>query len=191
MKHIVHFIAAFLVSFSPHLPSHAQPRGPIPFSSSSPIKLNFPTQGSIILFFDSPRSESCNNNLEIYALSPKGSSYERVYIGSIDTDGDSPAVESVFTKKLGSRPGDDLLLLVSWKSSHPGSGIFTKNYAVYIFRNENNGKNGLKRLTDIEGEIGQTAGGTVEGNNGHPERVTAKYKNADDVRRILKNLGYR
>jgi hypothetical protein len=190
MRNIKCSVVLLLLFILLPISSFAQNGGSIPFASAPPLKISFPAPGSIILFFNSPRCESCNQNLEVYALTPKGNIFEKVYIGALDTDGDPPVVESVFLGPLNSKSDGNLFILVSWKSNHPGAGIYTKNYATYVFGREQDGKHGLKRLTDIESKIGQTSEGSVEGDNGRPEQVVAKYKNADDVRKILKNLGY-
>lgn len=187
MRIVRYFLALIfiLLPFS----SFAQNGGSIPFASA-PLKISFPVAGSIILFFNSQRCESCNQNLEVYALVPKDKTFENVYIGALDTDGDPPVVESVFLGEANSKSEGDLFILVSWESSHPGASIYTKDYAIYVFGREQDGKHGLKRLHDIENKIGRTSEGTVEGDNGRPQQVTAKYKSADDVRRILRSLRY-
>lgn len=190
MKCVKYLMSSLLFAMTTWGSSFAQGGSGIHFASTAAIKVAFPVPESIILFFYSSRCESCNQDLEIYALVPKGNAYDRVFVGLLDTDGDPPIVESVFLKNVDGKPGGELFLLVSWASSHPGVGIFTKNYAVYIFGREGNGGAGLKRLTDIEEKIGQTSEGTVEGERGRVERVVAKYRNADDVKKILGSLGY-
>ncbi|CAN0625844.1 exported protein of unknown function [Burkholderia multivorans] len=185
-----YFVMLLCFAFLFPCSSFSQGIGSIPFASAAPIKVSFPVPGSIILFFNSPRCESCNQGLEVYALTPNGNMFERIYIGVLDTDGDPPDVESIFLENIGEKSKGDLFLLVSWKSGHLGAGIYTKNYAVYVFSREQDGKKGLKRLVDIENKIGQTSEGSVEGENGRPEKVSAKYKNAGDVRKILRGLGY-
>jgi hypothetical protein len=174
----------FFIPFS----SFSKNTDPVYFSLAPPVKISFPVPGSIILFYNSRQCASCNQKLEIYVLTPIDGSFERVYVGALDTDGDPPVVESVF---LGDGKGvsGDLFVLVSWNSNHPDAGIYTKNYAVYVFGRERDGESGLKRLRGIESAIGQTSEGTVEGKDGRPEQVLARYKNAYDVRRILKNIG--
>jgi len=187
---VKYFVVLLCLDFLFPSSSFSQGVGSISFASAAPTKLPFPVPGSIILFFNSSRCESCNQDLEVYALTPNGNVFEMIYVGALDTDGDPPYVESVFLENVGEKSRGDLFLLVSWKSGHPGAGIYTKNYAVYVFSREQDGKKGLKRLVDIENKIGQTSEGTVDGKNGRPEKVSAKYKNADGVRKILRGLGY-
>jgi hypothetical protein len=174
----------FLLSFSP-----ANAERNLSFASV-PLKIAFPVPDSVLLsFYISPNGGN-DEDLQIYLLKPKGREYDRLYVGTVEFDGAPPQIESIFLHEVDGKPGGELFILVSWESNHPGGGISARHYATRIFSREADGNRGLIRLNDIEKKIGEGMDGYVEGDNGKPQRVISPYKNATDVRKILKKLGY-
>ncbi|MCL2875135.1 MAG: hypothetical protein FWF12_02345 [Betaproteobacteria bacterium] len=179
------FLLFIFVSFSCVL--HAKDESQILFGGDS-LKISFPKEGSIFLPIYSALKDNIpgdnDYNLEIYILVPEGSKYNQLYVGTLYPNGGKPEIESVFFHNVDDSPENELLILVSHETKHYDSG--GTYYTVYIFSREfDESSGGLKRLVSVEEKLGGGLEGIAEG-----KQVHAPYKNASDVRKLLKKLGY-
>jgi len=180
------FLAAILFFSTPFL-SYGKDEGQI-FFESNPLNISFPQAGSIFLPIYSVLKKDIPGdgdfNLEIYILVPEGNTYKNKYVGTIHPEGAPPVVRSVFFHDVNKSPGSELFVLVSYSTNHYDSG--GEYFKVYIYNREvDSSTGGLSRVTSVEEKLGEGLEGSIEGK---PSR--APYKNAADVRKLLKKFGY-
>lgn len=157
------------------------------YFESSPIKIRFPINGSILLPVYSVLKDNMpttdDYDLELYILKPNKNKFETIYLGRVGPEGGAANILSVFYHDVDGKSGDELFLLFSHIIIRgDGAG---KYYTLQIYSQEKNENGGLKRITDVEEKIGNGFEGISEGVVSH-----APYRNAGDVRKLLKNLGY-
>jgi len=165
----------------------------IRFASPS-LKISFPKPNSIIQFFaTTPPDESSYSGIAVHIQVPdKGNKYYDVFAGVIGAEEvpyPRPYLEivSVFLENVDETSEKALFIIGATQILHRGNNTEGYKYSIYIFKHPGDKRfiSGLPRLTEIEKQIGDGFGGIMEG-----ELITAPYKNAADVRNILKRLGY-
>lgn len=68
-------------------------------AAADPLRLDFPAPGSVIQFFYvTPKSAQASDDkeIEIFAVTQRGSRLANEYVGTIEIEGGSPHIESVF-----------------------------------------------------------------------------------------------
>lgn len=185
MKLFLKLFSLFFLSFPCIL--HGKEEAQIIFAGDS-FKISFPKEGSIFLPIYSVLKNNIpgdnDYNMEIYILVPEASAYKQLYVGTIYSEGGSPNIESVFFHNVDDTPDRELLILVSYETNHYDSG--GTYYVIYIFSRElDKFTGGFKRLVSVEQKLGSGLEGVAEG-----KQVHAPYRNASDVRKLLKKLGY-
>jgi hypothetical protein len=133
-------------------------------------------------------SES-ENQVGVYLLVPGAGKYKNFYVGTIGATAPDtvPEIESVFLENVDETPEKELFIITSSKYYHDNGSTDGYNYNVYIYKHPGAKLpfSGFVRLQEVEREIGWGYEGRLEG-----KRYKAPYKNAADVRKILKTLGY-
>ena len=111
----------------------------------------------------------------------------RIYVDEILPEGGAPIIESVFTDQADKDPAKELFVLVKWEVGHAGLETEGSLFQVRIYDNAANSDDcGMARIDALEKRFGMGLEGLQEG-----EAVRYKYKNAAEIRKHLRELGYR
>lgn len=149
--------------------------------ASDPVRINFPSTGSILQFLYVNQDADADPNIDVYSISPKGNTLASEYVGEIGPEGAPPVIQAAFLKDVDGNGSQELLLLASWEIRHPGLGTSGNYYRTYVYANKPAAEGrGFLRLTDIEERIGSGLDGTLEG-----KKVTFPYKDARSIRALL------
>ena len=184
------FVSLLVALLLAPLSSRCYSENAITFVSPS-LGISFPQEKSIIQFFNRKSSNAeSGQKVAIYIQVPsQGNRYYSLYVGTVEALHPNMSVEivSVFLENVDETPEKELFIITATERLRHGNDTEGREYDIYIFKHPGDKRfiSGLPRLTEIEKQIGGGFGGIMAG-----ELITAPYKNAADVRNILKRLGY-
>ena len=175
-------IAAALLLPTQSLPAMELATNP---NISEPVRLDFPTPGSIVQFLG-PGCGADQSAVHVYAITPQEKSLTSAFIGAIELPGgDAPSVASAFLANADKDADPELFLIVRTDVRHPGLRTEGDLYSVYVFDMVAKSPLRIVHMESLEGALGVGLDGVLEG-----RRVSYPYKDARSVREYLKKHGH-
>lgn len=160
-----------------------------------PIKANFwGIKNAIILFYDTVITDTSeygtysHNRIQSFILIPDGSSYKKILIDEFEDDNVETEILSVFFANADEDSEKELIILTS--NTHRLQYLYDgTEYTVYFYDNFNSNKIPEKMKSLRNPKLDIFSKNNFEGFLDDSDYIS-KYKNAEDIKKELKQLGY-
>jgi hypothetical protein len=158
------------------------------------IQTSWNLKPSIIAFFDQTYKVSTQKDADpqdyhriiaVIFIKNKNQQYNKIIIDTIDTEGGSPKIESVFFANADKDANKELIIISSWKQLHHDVDGMLFGTLVYDDVSTKN-KIHLSLLKNLSNRL--SGGCECDWSNG--THKTAKFKTASEINKELKRLGY-
>jgi hypothetical protein len=154
--------------------------------NGKPVIIAFYKESYRLPIKDDPDQQEYFRLLGFVYFKSQGGNYTRYLIDTIDTEGDTPAIESVFFANADTDVAKELILIVSWEQRH--AAVNGTLYGTFVYDDiatvSNKGK--LRFMETISKKV--DGGCDCTWDNGKTNAV--KYKTAGAIKSELKRLGY-
>ncbi len=142
--------------------------------ASAPVQVAFPSKDSILTFLYAGSGKT--RHIEIHVLIPDRNEFSTRYVGTIESKGTAPVIESTFLFNVDSDPEHELFVLARWDPSGPAGKGRAAQYKTYVFdQPAAQSQTGSIRLREVEDKIDSASNGRQD---------------VDTVRELLNTLGY-